>query len=287
MQYWGPPHFLADSRVLSMQVAKHPLAERLAHYLTHRALLPQRYSRCGCECTQQQEELSANDGFLAYWQRSGGKWTGDDEEADVAQAAIRKEQAEIAAAALAAEESVIAGEAIALTEPMRWYLVVPSPEPDFGRLCGTCGKGGLRRLDDVFAVLTSLLRVQQQVQQQQTESERQQAQAQQHGADEQLQEGTQCAQPLALLLDGPMVERLVERANLLLEATAYAKECTTHAMDYDQWCFGLAGALLPRSRRHGWMYQLCSLNLNCVLCYGTTRSCLNGMHRFNKSAVQY
>ncbi len=99
------------------------------------------------------------------------------------------------------------------------YWEGPSAPPAFDRTCHFCGLGTSQRLDDVFSVLTTFMVL---------------------GNRETTE------------LKGALLYKLLDRAEMLVDASRYMQEVS--ATDYDEWQFGMMAALLPRVYDQGWVY---------------------------------
>ena len=104
-------------------------------------------------------------------------------------------------------------------DPNSQYWEEASASPIFEHHCRFCGLGTSQRLDDVFSVLATFML---------------------HGNPETTE------------LKGSLLCKLLDRAELLIDATRYMQEVA--ATDYDDWQFGMMGALLPRVYDQGWVY---------------------------------
>lgn len=99
------------------------------------------------------------------------------------------------------------------------YWEAPSAPPVFDHTCHFCGLGTSQRLDDVFSVLTTFM---------------------------------QLGNPETTVLKGALLYKLLDRAEMLIDASRYMEEVS--ATDYDEWQFGMMAALLPRVYDQGWVY---------------------------------
>lgn len=90
--------------------------------------------------------------------------------------------------------------------------------PTFEKHCRFCGLGASQRLDDVFSVLSLFIQLE-------------------RGSSE---------------LRGSLLDKLLERAGMLIDSTKYMQDVSD--TDYDEWQFGMFAALLPRTLDRGWVY---------------------------------
>lgn len=99
------------------------------------------------------------------------------------------------------------------------YWELTSDSPSFDLHCHFCGRGTSQRLDDVFSILSTFMLLD---------------------------------DPTTTELKGPLLCKLLDRAEMLIDATSYMQEVS--ATDYDEWQFGMFAALLPRVYDQGWVY---------------------------------
>eukprot|EP01043_Picozoa_sp_COSAG02_P012743 COSAG02_NODE_498_length_21087_cov_33.272394_11_plen_571_part_00 len=99
------------------------------------------------------------------------------------------------------------------------YWEAPSAPPAFDQTCHFCGLGTSQRLDDIFSVLTTFMLLD---------------------------------NPDSTRLKGALLYKLLDRAEMLVDASRYMEEVS--ATDYDDWQFGMMAALLPRVYDQGWVY---------------------------------
>ena len=91
--------------------------------------------------------------------------------------------------------------------------------PTFEKHCRFCGLGTSQRLDDVYSVLSLFIQL----------------------------EPRQSSE-----LRGPLLNKLLGRAAMLIDSTKFMQEVSD--TDYDEWQFGMFAALLPRTLDRGWVY---------------------------------